>query len=390
MKEVVSRGITKQVLNDLTYFPVVGIIGPRQVGKTTLAKIIQKNINKPTIYLDLELESDLRKLQNAEGYLKLHMDECVIIDEIQRMPSLFPLLRALVDLQKEPARFIILGSASPGLIRDASETLAGRIAYSELTPFGYLEVKDIIGLRKHWLVGGFPDAMLAPDMALSWRWLESFAKTFIERDLRELGHEISPPFLKRMLSMLGHLHGQLLNVSSLSRSLAISQPTVRKYLDLLEGGFVINRLQPFHKNIGKRLVKSPKIYIRDSGLLHSLSNITELEQLYGHILVGASWEGYVIEQIRRTVGSYWEFYFYRTHGKAEADLVLIGQNGEIGCIEIKYSSAPSASKGFFQTLTDLRPRHKIIIVPEGESYPLNESVWVHSLPYFLENIIPKW
>ena len=376
-----------QVMEDLSYFPVIGIIGPRQVGKTTLSKMIQTNLSKPYIYLDLELDSDLRKMENAEAYLRLHLDKCVIIDEIQRLPRLFSLIRALVDLQKEPARFILLGSASPGLIREASETLAGRIAYSELTPFGFMEIKHQFDMNTHWLKGGFPDALLAPTNALTWRWLESFAQTFIERDLRELGHEISPPFLKKLLSMLGYLHGELLNVADLSRSLVISQPTVRRYLDLLEGGFIIHRLQPYLKYIGKRLVKSPKIYIRETGLLHKLSNIVDLEQLYGHSAIGASWEGYVIEEIKKTVDTNWEFYFYRTHTGAEIDLILITPRGKMICIEIKYSNSPSISKGFYKSVEDLKPDYQFVIVPETESYPKSDEVWVHSLSFFLENVL---
>ncbi len=246
---MIQRNLLSRILQDLTYFPIVGIIGPRQVGKTTLSKMIQEEYAvKPFLYLDLELTSDLNKLRDAETYLQFHEDKCIIIDEIQRMPELFALLRALVDKKKEPARFIILGSASPGLIRDASETLAGRIAYCELTPFSFTEIKNIIPMREHWLKGGFPDALLAPETELTWRWLENFAKTFIERDLRELGHEISPSILRRLLSMISHIHGQLLNISDLSRSLGISQPTIRRYLDLLEGGFIISRLQPFFRN----------------------------------------------------------------------------------------------------------------------------------------------
>ncbi len=296
---MINRNIQQQVLEDLTYFPIVGIIGPRQVGKTTLAKMLLKKLPKPYIYLDLELDSDLQKLEDAETYLRLHLDKCIIIDEVQRLPRLFALLRAIVDLKREPARFIILGSASPRLLRETSETLAGRIAYSELSPFSLLEIKDRFEMRAHWLKGGFPDALLAPTSTLTWRWLDNFAKTFIERDLRELGHEVSPPILRRMLLMLSHLHGQLLNIAELSRALSISQPTVRRYLDLLEGGFIIHRLQPYFKNVGKRLVKAPKLYFRDSGLFHQLANIKNLDALYGHIMIGASWEGYVIEQIKR-------------------------------------------------------------------------------------------
>ena len=384
---MINRKIEPQILDDLTYFPIAGIIGPRQVGKTTLAKMLLKKLPKSHLYLDLELDSDLQKLEDAETYLRLHLDKCIVIDEVQRLPRLLPLLRAMVDIKREPARFIILGSASPRLIRETSETLAGRIAYSELSPFSLLEVKDRFKMREHWLKGGFPDALLSPKAALTWRWLDNFAKTFIERDLRELGHEVSPPILRRMLSMLGHIHGQLLNIADLSRALSISQPTVRRYLDLLEGGFIIHRLQPYFKNISKRLVKSPKVYFRDSGLFHQLVNIKDLDALYGHIMIGASWEGYVIEQIKRVAGDEWQFYFYRTHGGTEVDLVLINPKGSLFCIEIKNSNAPTVSKGFYQAIEDLKPDAAYIIIPDGESYPKKKQITVINLVHFLEQVL---
>ncbi len=385
---MIARNASKQILKDLQFFPVAGIIGPRQSGKTTLAKMLEPELQRPALYIDLELDSDLRKLDDAETYLQFHADKCVIIDEIQRMPSLFPLLRALIDKDRQPGRFIVLGSASPELIKASSETLAGRIAYTELTPFSLLEIDSPLEMRKHWLRGGFPDAFLAPEEEFTWRWLESFIRTFIERDLRELGHDISPPLLYRLLTMISHLHGKLLNASDLSRSLAVSQPTVRRYLDLLEGGFLIQRLMPYSVNVGKRLVKSPKLYIRDSGLLHQLSNIRTLEGLLGHLIVGASWEGYVIEQIKRVAGTRLEFFFYRTHAGAEADLVLIGHNGKKICIEIKSSNAPSVSKGFYQSIEDIKPDLRYVIIPVGESYPKAENIMVCNLPEFLSGELP--
>ncbi|HMQ46736.1 MAG TPA: ATP-binding protein [Saprospiraceae bacterium] len=385
---MIVRSIIQQVLADLAYFPVVGIIGPRQVGKTTLAKMLQPEVNKEVLYLDLELPSDLQKLQDAESYLSQHLDKCVMIDEIQRLPQLFSLLRALVDIKKEPARFVLLGSASPRLIREASETLAGRIAYSELPPFSYSEIAHLYAMPVHWLKGGFPDALLAPSDDLSWRWLENFAQTFIERDLRELGQEITPHLLRRMLSMLSHLHGQLLNITDLSRSLGISQPTVRRYLDLLEGGFIIHRLLPYFKNVGKRLVKSPRIYIRDSGLMHYLAGIRDQEQLYGHVQVGASWEGYVIEQIKRQLNPGWSLFFYRSHTGAEIDLLLQSPKGKLTAIEIKHSNAPVVSKGFHIALEDIQPDHRYIITPSSEAYPKSSDLWVYGFAQFLEEVLP--
>ncbi|MEM6316121.1 MAG: ATP-binding protein [Bacteroidota bacterium] len=363
-------------------------MGSRQVGKTTLAREIQRTIDNPVVFLDLELDSDLQKLADAKTYLKQHLDKCVIIDEIQRMPRLFALLRPLVDLNRIPGRYLILGSASPSLIKDSSETLAGRIGYIELSPISLMELYGEIPMRTHWLRGGFPDALLAPKLTFTWRWLENFRRTFSERDLRELGYEIPPARIMLLLKMLSHLNGQILNVAQLAGSMGISQPTVKRYLDLLEGGFIINRLQPYFINVGKRLVKSPKVYFRDSGFFHEVANIYDLESLYGNPSVGNSWESYVIEQIRRAVSSRWEFYFYRTHNGAEIDLILITPKGKMACIEIKYSNAPSVSKGFYNSVADLKSDYQYIITPESETYLKRDNVLVCNLVHFLTVILP--
>jgi uncharacterized protein len=369
----------------LSYFPAVGIVGPRQVGKTTLAKIIQQKIAKPCLYLDLELDSDVLKLTNAEAYLQSHADKCVIIDEIQLMPRLFTLIRALIDQQREPARFLILGSASPNIIRQSSESLAGRIAYHELSPLSYSEVNSAnISMNEHWFKGGFPDALLAPKLSITQKWLRNFTHTFMEKNLKLLGYDISIQTMSKLYSMMAHLHGQILNVNTLSQSLGVSNPTVAKYLNLLEGGFLLSRLQPYYVNVGKRLVKSPKMYFRDSGILHQLSNIADFEALQGNPLVGASWEGYVIEEIKRNLGNSWQYYYYRTQAGAETDLVLISPNNKMTCIEIKHSSTPKISKGFYQTVKDLKPDNQYIIIPNGESFYLNDTLKVINLADFLK------
>jgi len=385
---MIERLLTAQILTDLTFFPVIGIVGPRQVGKTTLARSLMGRLPKPALYLDLELDTDLARLQDAETFLKAHTNECVIIDEVQRMPRLFALLRALVDLQRSPARFIVLGSASPELIRGGAESLAGRIAYHELTPFALPEIEAVATRTEHWLRGGFPESLLAPQTEQAFRWLGQFTQTYIQRDLRELGYDISTATLTRLLTMLAHLHGSVVNYSDLARSLGVSQPTVTRYLDLLEGSFLISRLPPFFKNLGKRLVKSPKLYIRDSGLLHQLARIREYDSLLGNPLVGASWEGYVIEQIRRSAGPDWQFYFYRTHLGAEADLVLVAPNGTLSCLEIKFSNSPVLSKGFYQSATDLEATHRYVIIPEGTAYPKAEGTIVMGLSEFLRTELP--
>jgi len=385
---MIQRRATRPILESLSFFPVVGIIGSRQVGKTTLARHLQTVMQKDSLYLDLELSSDYQKLSDAQDYLSQHTDKCVFIDEIQVRPELFALLRALVDQKRAPARFVILGSASPYLVKNNSETLAGRIAYHELSPFSLSEISAVSDWRTHWFRGGFPNALLAPSNTLSQRWLSDFTDTFIERDLQRLRFDVPGPVLRRLLSMVGHLHGTLLNQSQIGQSLGVTQPTVNRYLELLEGSFLIRRLSPWFRNAQKRLVKTPKIYFRDSGLLHRLWGLPDLESLYGHPSMGASWEGYVIEQIIQEAGEFSEFFFYRTQNGAEADLVWISPKNKVVCIEIKYSSAPVVSKGFYQSVEDLKPDHKYIIVPHGETFNKPGELRVCALQDFLEKEMP--
>ncbi|MFN8348799.1 MAG: ATP-binding protein [Spirosomataceae bacterium] len=383
------RTITQQLLEDLSFFPVVGIVGPRQVGKTTLAKYLQSQLEKPTLYLDLELDTDVRRFDDAETFLKTQADKCIIIDEIQRMPRLFPLLRALIDMDRRPTRFILLGSASPDLIRGTSETLAGRIAYTELTPLSLVEVQSTIPMREHWLRGGFPVALSARRITQSFRWVSSFIQTFIQRDLPDLGYGVSTETFGKLLEMLSHLQGSTLVATDLGRSLGVSSPTVSRYLDLLEGSFMISRLQPYHANVSKRLVKTPKVYLRDSGILHQLARINSHDQLLAHPLVGASWEGYVLEQIRRVAGNDWQYYFYRTQVGAEVDLVLISPTGKKICIEIKLSNSPIISKGFYESIKDIRPDFQYVIVPEDRGYSKADGTIVGNLSDFLNLHLPK-
>ena len=380
-----DRFITKHILEDLEFFPIVGIVGSRQVGKTTLAKFIQKKLPFDSLYLDLELNSDQRRLIDSETFLKFHQDKCIIIDEVQRMPELFPLLRALVDQDRRAGRFILLGSASPEMLSKSSETLAGRISYSELTPLSWLEVLSSFSREEHWLKGGFPESLLSKKNIHRKKWLQHFIETFIYRDLQELNHIVTPKLIENLLGMITSINGNVLNVSNLSRSLGVTQPTISRYLDLLEGGFIITRLQPYFANVSKRIIKAPKIYIRDSGILHNLANIDSYEQLLGHTIVGGSFEGYVIEQIKRSVTSDWKFYFYRTQKGAEADLVLVTPSGKKICIEIKLSNSPTMSRGFYQTIEDIQPDYSFVIIPDGEDYPKSHNIVVCNIKSFLTN-----
>ncbi len=387
---MIKRLLSNKILRELTWSPIVGLVGSRQVGKTTLVKSLMPEIQKPTLYLDLELREDWFKLEDAQSYLSGHADKCVIIDEIQVRPELFALLRALTDQQREPARFILLGSASPHIVKLNTETLAGRIAYHELPPFSFSEVKHMVSQEEHWIRGGFPNSLLAKDAFISRKWLDGFVETFIHRDLQRLGFAVPAGLLRNMFSMLAHLHGNLLNASSLATSLGVSQPTVHKYLELLEGSFLIRRLPPYFANIGKRLTKSPKLFLRDSGLLHSLLRVFDMETLRGNPAIGASWEGYVIEQIIREAPEFSDFFHYRTHQGAEVDLLMITPNGKKICIEIKFSTSPVISKGFHQSITDIQSDLNFVITPSGERFDRSDGVRICPLDLFLEKELPSF
>lgn len=387
---MIERRLSEEIQHDLSFFPVVAIIGPRQVGKTTLSKWLAARMTRPTVWLDLESEEDRGRLRAAEAYLRGHEQACVILDEVQVMPQLFPILRSLVDKNRVPARFILLGSASPELLRDSTESLAGRISYHELTPFLLTEIAPPAELRTHWLRGGFPEAFLAADYSWSSRWMTNFLTTFIERDLRKVvGYEINEGAMLRFVRMLSHLHTGQLNFSELSNSLDMSVQTVKKYFALLEGSFLINRLEPFHRNIGKRLTKTAKVYFRDSGFYHALMRVKDMDGLAASPFLGASWEGYVIEQVRRTAGRECEFFFYRTQNGAEIDLLIITPQNRLIAIEVKYSNSPMLSKGFFQSCDDLQPDFRYIITPDTGLFPYNERVQVCGLHFFLTHELPR-
>ena len=386
---MIDRLIQPQVEEALSYFPVVGIVGPRQVGKTTLAKALEKTLPMPTLFLDLERDTDRQKLAQPETFLQQYTDRCVIIDEIQNIPTLLPLLRWLVDQNRRPARFILTGSASPDIIRGSTETLAGRIAYFELMPFSLPEIAAVKTQQEHWFRGGFPDALLAPSPTLSEMWLGNFIETFLHRDIRRIGYDITVPSMERLLKVMASASGTLLNVDALSNSLGIGSNTVKKYLDILEGSFLLRRLQPFYANTTKRLVRSPKIYIRDTGLMHRLIGIRDFEQLQGSHWLGHSWETYVIEEIVRVGGKKFDYSFYRTQSGAEVDLILRGASGNLTLLEIKYNTQAAPSKGFYTAAQDLQPTAQYVIVPDGDVWERSNAVKVCGLSWFLNHEILK-
>jgi predicted AAA+ superfamily ATPase len=376
---MIKRKIENKIIETLHDFPIAGIIGPRQTGKTTLAKMIKETCGEDALYLDLEKLSDLQKLSDPELYLEKYSDILVIIDEIQRKPELFPLIRSLVDSKSRNGRFLILGSASPDLSRQSAESLAGRICYHELTGFLLSEINGG-GQKKTdetlWLRGGFPRSFLAKSDEKSFTWRESFIRTHLERDIPNLGFAAPASMLLRFWQMLAHCHAQIWNASKIAGSLGVSPPSVRKYLDILQDTFMIRQLQPYYSNLKKRLVKSPKVYIRDSGLLHCLLGIPDFNVLIGHPSAGASWEGWLIEQILALIPSHWSVNFYRTAAGAEIDLVLQPTRLKPPiAIELKYSLSPKLTKNFWNAFEDLKPQKTYVVYPGSESYPLAENVW---------------
>ena len=382
----ISRQLEQELQECLLDFPAVALLGPRQCGKSTLAKALIED-RDDAIYLDLELPSDLRKLAEPELFFGAGRDKHFCLDEIQRIPELFAPLRSIIDANKRNGQFLLLGSASRELIKQSSESLAGRIAYLELTPFLLSEIAQSghpNPLQTLWLRGGFPDSLLARNEKASRRWRENFIRTFLERDIPQLGFHIPANTIQRVWQMCAHNQGQLLNSSQLGSSLGVSHTTLRSYIDLLTQTFMLRVLQPYSANVKKRLVKSPKVYLRDTGILHSLLKIDSFDDLLGHPVFGASWETVVIENIIAAFPD-WQPYFYRTAAGAEIDLLLIRGNQRIG-IECKASKTPKVSRGFWNVLDDLDLQSAWVIAPVEESYPLQKNVTVTSLNIFLTSM----
>ena len=383
---MIERTLITELTEQMFDMSAVAVLGPRQVGKTTLVKILETRLSKKVIYLDLESNQDKNRLQDAELYLSERQNELIVIDEVQRMPEIFPLLRSLIDRHRIAGRFILLGSASPELLQKSSESLAGRITYLELQPLHWGEVASIVPYQQHWLRGGYPEMLLASSDKASNRRMSDFISTYIERDLPLLGLPASSVVIRNLFSMLINIHGNLLNVLDLSRSLALSHTTIARYLDFLEDAFIIRRLQPYYININKRLTKSPKFFIRDSGMFHALADITDNEALVGSLLVGSSWEGYVIQQIIAQLSYNIRPYFYRTADGSELDLVVVrGANPVLG-IEIKYSNSPRLSRGNYIALKDLGDIPLLVITPSATDFKMAENVEVCSLQTLNEHL----
>jgi predicted AAA+ superfamily ATPase len=352
--------------------PAVALLGPRQVGKTTLA--LEIGDERPSVYLDMESLSDQAKLTDAEAYLQDREDRLVILDEVHRAPDLFQSLRGLIDRGrrhgKASGRFLLLGSASVDLLRQSGETLAGRISYLELGPFDSLEI-SADDLQILWARGGFPSSFLAPNDLLSFRWRQDFIRTYLERDVPQFGPRIPAETLRRLWTMLAHSQGEMLNGANLGRALGIDAKTVARYLDLLVDLLLVRRLAPWHGNPGKRLVKSPKLYVRDSGLTHALLGLPTQEAVLGHPVAGASWEGFVIESLLAAAPADVEAHFYRSADGAEIDLVLTLPDQTLWAIEIKRSSAPKLERGFYHACADLNPARRFVVYGGRERFPLN-------------------
>ncbi|MDC0358244.1 ATP-binding protein [Oligoflexia bacterium] len=380
---MIERLLKANLLKSLNSFPVVALLGSRQVGKTTLAHALLKNIQHDSVYLDLEKDSDRSKLEQAELYLNQHQGKLVIIDEVQRQPELFPLLRSIVDERirqgQKYGHFLVLGSASRDLLRQSSETLAGRIAYLELSPFA---LKEIANERTEevkdqlWRRGGYPDSFLAHDEELSYQWRQNFISTYLERDIPQLGIEISSEFMRRLWTMLAHHQGDTLNLSKFAGSLGLAVNSVKRYIDILTDLYMLRQLPPWAGNTKKRLVKTPKVYLRDTGLLHALLRITDQEALFGHTCCGYSWEGFIIEQIMLAIPDTYQCSFYRTSTQVEIDLVLEGPMNKVMAIEIKRSLNPKVTKGFRSGCEEIKATDRFYVAPVNEAYPLDNSTLV--------------
>lgn len=387
MQGMIPRTLAPTLNKHLLQSPVVALLGARQVGKTTLSKSM--NIGRETLYLDLESPSDLLKLSDPNAFLESHSDKLIILDEIQRKPDLFMVLRGIIDKNRQEGiqsgQFLILGSASMDLLRQSSESLAGRIRYIEMGGLNVLEIdSDLQSRHKLWLRGGFPESYLANNDEASMDWLEDLVRTYLERDIPQMGFRVPATRLRRLWTMLAHLQGEPINYSKLAGNLEVDHKTVSHYIDILTDLLLIRRLESWHVNVKKRLVKSPRFYIRDSGIQHLLLGINHYDALLSNPILGKSWEGFVIENIQSVLPRRAETYYYRTAAGAEIDLVIKMPSSEIWAIEIKHGTAPKLGKYFHQTCADLGANKKFIIYGGNDEFPVGEGIKVISLIKFME------
>ena len=377
---MIKRRIHDKLDESIDHSPAVGLLGPRQVGKTTLA--LEMGATRPSLYLDLESPTDRAKLADAGRYLAEHEDKLVILDEVHRAPEIFQILRGLIDQGrrrgKAGGRFLLLGSASVELLKQSGESLAGRISYLELTPFDATEV-DGERMDRLWIRGGFPASFLAANDRISLDWREDFIRTYLERDVPQFGSRIPAETLRRFWTMLAHHQAGMHNAATLAQGLGVDGKTVARYLDLLVDLLLVRRLSPWHRNVGKRLVKSPKVFVRDSGLVHALLGLGNKEQLLGHPVVGPSWESFVLETLLVLAPRGTEANFYRTAAGAEIDLVLTLPGGKLWAVEIKRSSAPKLERGFHLACADLKPARRFVVYPGADRFPLDAETEVLGL-----------
>jgi predicted AAA+ superfamily ATPase len=377
---MIKRQAQSEIAKLLEEFPAVGVLGPRQIGKTTLAEAIAAAEKPEPVYLDLERPAEVARLQEPEEYFELHKGKLIILDEIQRVPELFQILRGVIDRRRREGlragQFLILGSASLDLLKQSSESLAGRIAYKELSGLTVAEVnhRALKDLDRLWLRGGFPDSYLAKSDEASLRWRSNFVSTYLERDVPQLGPRIPAVTLRNLWTMLAHNQGGQLNIAQLGNNLDVAAPTAKRYIELLEDLLLIRTLRPWSGNVGKRLVKAPKVYIRDSGITHALLNLTTLDDLLGHPVVGASWEAFVLENLVSCLPTGVTPWFYRTSAGAEVDLVIEKNSKERFAIEIKRSQAPSVSKGFYLGCQDIKATRRFVVYPGKERFPVAKEI----------------
>ena len=385
-----DRLIAQEIREELAEMPSVAILGPRQVGKTTLA--IEIAHGQPSLYLDLENPEDFQKLSDPVSYLRVHADKLVVLDEVQRYPGLFRTLRGIIDEGRRKGRgngrFLLLGSASNDLLQQSAESLAGRISYLQLTGFTPQEVEAETGdaLKALWARGGFPGSFGASSQKASTRWRNSFISTYLERDIPQLGPRIPAATLRRFWTMLAHTQGELFNASKLASALGVQSVTISRYLDLMVDLMLVRRLEPWHGNVKKRLVKSPRTYVRDSGLLHTLLQIPDYDRLLGHPVFGKSWEGFVIENILGYLPATVRPSFYRTAVGAEIDLVLEFEMREYWAIEIKATPTPKLQKGFHIACEDLKVKRKRVIYTGEDTFPMGNDIIALSLQSFTEEL----